>query len=366
MKVSLHREPMTRKGNKIDTWRHMIFIYVVFFLNSCSTFQFYTQALGGQTEIMRKARPVKEVLADPTTKPLLSEKLRTVEDLRIFALSDLGLPAEDQYERYTNLGRAYVVWVVFAAPEFSVQAKTWWYPLVGSVKYRGFFQEDLAEKEAEKLRAQGLDVFVGGVEAYSTLGYLKDPLLNTFIGREDADLAELIFHELTHQRLYLSGDTDFNEALATVVGREGARRWLKARGRKTDLRQYETDLKVEKDFIREVLQTRAELKTVYEKTYGSGDTERLAKKAAFARLKERLQKLNHAYGDTLKLDRWFEKPVNNARLNTLATYYDLVPAFEALLKECHGDLEVFLQRLEAMRSLNPKERRAKIQQYIQP
>src|SRR5690606_36590476 len=150
-----------------------------------------------------------------------------------------------------NLGRRYVVWVIFAAPEFSVDAKSWWYPLVGHLKYRGFFREDLAEKEAAKLRSDGPDVYVGGVEAYSTLGYLRDPLLNTFLGRDDANLAELIFHELTHQRVFLSGDTDFNEALATVVGREGARRWLKARGRTSDLIQYQQESKVEKEFIHE-------------------------------------------------------------------------------------------------------------------
>lgn len=351
---------MTSKGNKLDTFWWLLAPALGLALTSCSTVGFYTQALRGQMEISGKARPVSEVKADPKSKPILVQKLRTVDDLRAFAISDLSLPAQGQYERYTNLGRRYVVWVIYAAPEFSMEAKRWWYPLVGNLKYRGFFREELAEKAAEKLRTEGLDVYLGGVEAYSTLGYLRDPLLNTFLGRDDASLAELIFHELTHQRIYLSGDTDFNEALATVVGREGARRWLRARGRKADLAQYEKEMRVEKEFIKEVLQTRAELVVLYTRTSRSEADLRAGKQAAFQQMKYRLDAMNRRHGGSLKLDRWFQKPVNNARLNTIATYYDLVPGFEALLRSCGGDLEVFLKKMESMRDLPPQERRARI------
>ncbi|MEN3942095.1 aminopeptidase [Prosthecobacter sp. SYSU 5D2] len=349
---------MKHKGNKIDTGRWFFSLALALMLTGCSTVGFYAQALRGQREIMNQARPVAEVLADPSTKPLLREKLTTVEDIRAFADSDLGLPADGQYERYTNLGRKYVVWVIYAAPEFSTEAKSWWYPLVGSLKYRGFFTEARAEKEAAKLRAEGLDVYMGGVAAYSTLGYLKDPLLNTFMGRPDADLAELVFHELTHQRIYLSGDTDFNEALATVVGREGALRWMKARGMQKELKQYQREMVLETEFVAEALQTRNELKALYARSDLDEAAMREAKQAALGELKIRLNAMNKRHGGSLKLDRWFEKPVNNARLNTLATYHDLVPGFEAMLRDCAGDIDVFLKRMEDMKDLSPKERRA--------
>lgn len=329
-------------------------------LPSCSTVGFYTQALRGQTEIMRKARPVSQVMADPASHPKLKEKLTAVGDMLAFAQSDLALPAKGQYERYTNLKRPYVVWVIYAAPKYSIEAKTWWYPLIGKVKYRGFFDEKVAERELARLREEGYDAFIGGVEAYSTLGYLRDPLLNTFIGREDADLAELIFHELTHQRVYLSGDTDFNEALATVVGHEGAIRWLKARGRHADLARYLKEGKVEKDFIAIVLQTRTELKAFYATPGLDEPALAVGKKAAFDRLRQRVDQLNQKYGGSLRLDRWFLKPVNNARLNTLATYYDLVPGFEALLRQHHGDIDAFLKAMEAMKTMDKVERRQKI------
>jgi len=333
-------------------------------LSSCSTLRFYSQAAGGQMEMLRKAKPVAEVMADPKSKPLLKQKLTTVEDILDFAEKELHLPAKGQYRRYANLGRRHAVWVVFAAPEFSAEPKTWSYPLLGKLAYRGFFQEALANTEADKLRAKGYDVYVAGVDAYSTLGFFRDPLLNTFIGRSDADLAELIFHELTHQRLYLSGDTDFNEAFATAVGQEGARRWLRARGRMKELAQYEKEMRVEREFIKLVLETREELKDIYSRIYCSREPELLQKEKAFTRLRQRALALDASHGGSLKIERWFKKPVNNARLATVSSYYEMLPGFEALLKQRGGDLEQFMADIGAMRRLKHDERRQRIMQAI--
>lgn len=356
-------------------------------LCSCSTLRFYSQAAGGQMEMLRKARPVAEVMADPKSKPLLKQKLSTVDDILDFAEKELHLPAKGQYRRYANLGRRHAVWVVFAAPEFSVKPKTWSYPLLGKLAYRGFFQEALANAEADKLRAGGYDVYVAGIDAYSTLGFFRDPLLNTFIGRSDADLAELIFHELTHQRLYLSGDTDFNEAFATAVGQEGARRWLRARGRMKELAQYEKEMRVEREFIKLVLETREELKVLYQPrsiTKGARAKEGVgsimpmtpeemknyvdplsrSKQKAFSRLRQRALALDARHGGSLKIERWFKKPVNNARLATVSSYYEMLPGFEALLKQRGGDLEQFMADIGAMRRLKHDDRRQRIMQAI--
>ncbi len=333
-------------------------------LTSCSTLTFYTQAVGGQMEMLRKARPVSEVMVDPKSKPLLKEKLTTVSDILAFAQNELHLPAEGQYRRYTNLGRRYAVWVVFAAPEFSVSPKTWSYPLLGRLAYRGFFEEKLANELAEELRKEGYDVYVSGVEAYSTLGFFRDPLLNTFIGRSDADLAELLFHELTHQRLYLSGDTNFNEAFATAVGQEGARRWLRARGRLKDLAQYEKEQRVEREFVTLALKTRGDLKGVYAQTYRSRETERLQKNHTLAQFQQQALALDRRHGDAMKIERWFQKPVNNARLATLSSYYEMVPGFEAMLARREANLETFFADVDAMRPLKPDQRRKQVMQAI--
>lgn len=329
-------------------------------LCSCSTTHFYSQALSGQVEMLRKARPVSRVLADPKTKPKLKKKLSMVAHILTFAEKELHLPTEGQYRRYTDLGRSHAVWFIFAAPEFSVEPKKWSYPFVGKLAYRGFFKEASALHEADQLKAEGYDVYVGGVNAYSTLGFLRDPLLSTFIGRDDAALAELIFHELSHQRLYLSGDTDFNEAFATAVGQEGARRWLRAQWRMKELEHYDRELRVEREFISLVLKTRTELEQIYATTYRSRETKLRQKQAAFSRLHQRAETLDQSSGGTLKIERWFKTPLNNARLATLATYYDLLPGFETLIEQHGGDLERFIQEIESMRNQGHDERRNRL------
>jgi predicted aminopeptidase len=206
-------------------------------------------------------------------------------------------------------------------------------------------------------------VYVSGVAAYSSLGFFSDPLLNTFIGRDDADLAELIFHELTHQRLYLRGDTDFNEAFATAVGQEGARRWLRSQGRLKELAQYEKELRVEREFVKIILQTREELKAAYARTaQATAEARRAEKDRVLAQLRRRATALDQRHGGCLKIERWFQKPVNNARLSTVSSYYELLPGFEALLQERGGDLELFFADIDAMRGLEKKARRQRILQ----
>jgi len=344
-------------------WRCVLGLAAVLGLVSCSTASFYGQALAGQRDMLHRARPVEVVLADPACTPAVRRKLEVARDQLAFAEASLALPVRGQYGRYADLGRRHAVWVVFAAPEFSTEAKTWWYPLIGSLKYRGFFEEELARAEAGRWQKRGLDVFVGGVEAYSTLGWLRDPLLNTFLGRDDAALAELLFHELTHQRLYLPGDTDFNEALATAVGQEGARQWLRARGRLEDLANYERELKFERGFVAEVLATRERLSNLYRTgSDRAPEALRSAKEAEFDRLKTRLHSLDRRHGGSPLLDRWLALPLNNARLNTIASYHELLPKFEALMARHSGDLEAFFREVAALRRWRAVDRHHKLEE----
>lgn len=324
---------------------------------SCTAVTFYTQAALGQAEILRKSRPFDEVRKDPAVEASVKGQLDVVDDIRAFAKAELGLPSDRQYDRYADLGRDHVVWVVFAAPELSMEAKTWAYPFLGELEYRGYFKEKDARKLAEGLEADGHDVYLGGVDAYSTLGVFRDSILNTFVHRKDALMAELLFHELTHQRLYLSGDTDFNEALATAVGEEGARRWLRARGRLDVLAAYERDGKSVRAFVSLAMEAREELEAMYENESLNDEEKRRAKDKVLADFRERAERLNRRLGGTLRVEKWFEKPVNNARLNSLETYYEMVPSFERLLAECGGDLERFFDRLEKMKRMKRDERR---------
>ncbi|HEY9509016.1 MAG TPA: aminopeptidase, partial [Verrucomicrobiae bacterium] len=342
---------------------------VVLVVSGCRTFKFYGQAIKGQYQIFAHQEPIEKLVADTKTRTRLREQLELLQKLRAFADTELKLPVDGHYRKYVDVHRPYVVWNIQAAPRFSLEPKTWWYPLVGSLEYRGYFSERDAKKYAATLRKKGWDVFVGGVDAYSTLGWFKDPVLNTFIYRDEPELAEVIFHELGHQRVFARGDTDFNEAFATVVGQEGARRWLRLQGNTNSYEHYLVSLRRNEQFVRLIMSTRARL----EKIYGDQRDEEGKLKAAkalpkpaeelavekhqtFADLQTRYSELKTNWDGFTGYDRWFSREVNNAQLNTIANYYDYVPGFEALLKLKDGDLEKFYAAAEELSRKSQDER----------
>jgi predicted aminopeptidase len=328
-------------------------------LPSCSTVHFYSQALHGQWEIQRKARLIEDVLLDATVPPRTYAPLSRVPALRRYAIEALGLPDNQSYTTYADLGREHVVWVVFAAEEFSVEPKTWWYPLVGSLAYRGYFSEPPARALAAKLAADGMETHVGEVDAYSTLGVLRDPVLNTFVHRGETEVAELVFHELTHQRLYLPGDTEFNEALATAYAEHGVRRWLADAGRHRDLDRYVDASRALRAFIALALETREKLAASYAATDGQPvAVRRAAKQAILDDFQSAALRLRRTHRQLARVDRFFEELVTNARLATLATYYDLVPGFEALLAKHPANPLAFFEKIEALGRLPKKDRHA--------
>lgn len=329
-------------------------------LPGCETAGYYGQAIRGEAKILAHRRAIDKVLADPHTPPSLQEKLRLVLKLREFAAHDLKLPANGHYLRYVELHRRYVVWNVEAAPEFSLKSKSWWYPIVGRQTYRGYFSEAAAQRYAASLARQDLDVSVEGIEAYSTLGWFKDPVLSSFIDHDETELAEIIFHELAHQRLFLSGDTDFNEAFATAVAEEGVRRWLRSRGGGAAVERYEASLRRHRQFLKLIAETRRELESLY----GAGKSVvelRQRKADIFEALRARLPQHKGERNELPGYDGWFAQPLNNARLNTVATYYDLVPAFQRQLAANGGDLEDFFREIKALAKLPKAERHRRLE-----
>jgi predicted aminopeptidase len=310
------------------------------------------------------------LLANRATEPRLKKQLQLLQDLRAFADKELKLPVDDHYQKYVDVHRPYIVWNVEAAPEFSMEPKSWWYPLVGSLEYRGYFSKLAAQHYAETLRKKGDDVYVGGASAYSTLGWFKDPVLNTFIFDPESDLAETIFHELGHQRVFARGDTDFNEAFATTVGEEGARRWLRAKGDTNAVERYEAELQRNDEFVHLIMDARQELETLYgdEKTEAGKikasrkpkdippDRLRQRKKEVFERLQQRYSQAKANWGGNTDYDDWFSRQLNNAQINSVAAYYDLVPGFMQLLKLNDADLEKFYNAAERLAKKPKKER----------
>jgi predicted aminopeptidase len=312
----------------------------------------------GQLALMSKRQPIKRVLANPATPPPLRAQLEEVNSIRDFASRELLLPDNGSYRSYADVGRPYVVWNVVAAPEFSVDAKEWCYPIVGCVAYRGYFAESKARAFAANLRSRGFDVSVGGVAAYSTLGHFDDPILNTMVGWSDVEFAAIIFHELTHQLLYVPGDASFNEALATTVEEEGVRRWLLAQGREADLAEHAREQAHYIQVIDLLRRTRAELNTLYA-SGGSQDEMRGRKKVVFDGMRESFAALNRQWGGA-PFESWFKGDLNNAHLASIATYYDCVPGFQRELESAHGDLKVFYQRVHELAALDQAARDAAV------
>jgi predicted aminopeptidase len=311
----------------------------------------------GQLALMSKRKPIARIIADPGTPPTLKSRLEAVAEIRQFATRELGLPDNGSYRSYADVGRPYVVWNVVAAPEFSVEPKEWCYPIVGCVAYRGYFVESRARKFAAKLKAAGFDVAVGGVAAYSTLGHFDDPILNTMVGWDDVELASIIFHELTHQMIYLANDADFNEALATTVEEEGVRRWLMSLGRDADLERYRLEQERYLAVVALLNRTRAQLRALY----ASGiDRElmRERKAAAFAALRAAYASLKLEWGGHAPFDAWFDGDVNNAHLASVATYFDCVPGLKRELAAAAGNLPAFYRRVRELAKLDQSKRDA--------
>jgi predicted aminopeptidase len=331
-------------------------------LGGCSL-GYYAQAVHGHLDLVQRARPVPDWLADPATPEALRERLVLTQQLRDFAVRELALPDNASYRRYAALGRPAVVWNVVAAPELSLQLKTWCYPLMGCAGYRGYFAREPAEALARKLREHGWETSVYGVPAYSTLGWTNwvggDPLLDTFVSWGEGELAGLLFHELAHQVVYVADDTSFNESYATAVERLGVRRWLAQPGREAARQAYEAGEARRRDFRVLARAARQELQALYA---GAGDeaSKRAGKQAALARLRDRHAQLKAGtWAGYTGYDGWFAR-VNNAALAVQGAYDDLVPAFERLFDDEGRDFVRFHAAVQRLVALPKAERRARL------
>ncbi|MFI4914812.1 MAG: aminopeptidase [Steroidobacterales bacterium] len=308
------------------------------------------QAISGQISLLRKREPIAAILANPATPPPVRSQLQAVSAIRDFASRELGLPDNGSYRGYADIERSYVVWNVFAAPEFSVEPKRWCYPVVGCVAYRGYFAERDARRLAARLSAAGDDVAVRGASAYSTLGTFDDPVLSTMLGWSDIDLAGIIFHELTHQLLYVPGDASFNEALATLVEGEGVRRWLRAQHREHDLAGYEARQQRYAQVSGILLDSRRELRALYA-SGADRETMRQGKREILDSLRRDYRRLRAGWPGDAGFDAWFDADLNNAQLVSVATYQSCLPGLARELAALHGDLPAFYRRAQTLAKL---------------
>lgn len=322
---------------------------------------YYWQAAAGQFDLVRKRVPIERVLEDPTQSPAVKETLRLVIDMRRFAVEVLDLPDNDSYRSYADLRRPYVVWNVVAAGEFEVDPMQWCFALLGCVSYRGYFSQEAAQEYAASLDAEGFDTFVAGASAYSTLGYFSDPVLSTMLVGGESYIAGILFHELAHQKAYVKGDSDLNEAFATAVQQYGTSAWLAARGSAQDVEAYRRRLQRQADFTTLVALQRDRLMTIYASEMSEADI-RAAKAAAFARMREDYARYKSGWGGATEYDAWFDRPLNNAQIASVATYRRWLPGLLWYLQ--HNGLAALYDQMTALEALPEADRAQRLQAWV--
>lgn len=344
-------------------------VFIVLSASGCSHLGYYWQNTQGHIAVMNAAKPVQDLLSDEQLPAPLKARLALSQRIRAFASDTLKLPSNASYTRYADLKRSAVVWNVVAAPPYSLQLKTWCFAVVGCVGYRGYYSEAAAKEEAERVKAEGYEVNVYGVPAYSTLGYLNwaggDPLLSTFIGYPEGELARMIFHELAHQVLYVKDDTMFNESFATAVERLGGKQWLAMHGSEAAQKEYEAFDSKRREFRALTLRTRSRLEAIYKKNQpvalvkpalSATDSIAIQKQQTMQQLRDEYAQLKQSWGGFAGYDRFIAN-ANNASLGAQAAYDELVPQFEAVFEKTGKNWTAFYEVIQSIVPLPKDERR---------
>ncbi len=333
------------------------FLLVLLLLSACSDLGYYWHTTNGHIALMNKRVDIEDMLGDPELEPKLRQRLLLVEQIRAFSVETLSLPASASYSKYVQLDRPYALQNLFAAPEFSIDLHLWCYPIAGCAGYRGYYDEKRLAEYREQLEAQNFDTHISNVPAYSTLGWFDDPVLSSFIYWPDYRLAGLLFHELTHQRIYVEDDTQFNESLAVAVQQAGTALWLRSTHRNAQQDDFQRWIEYQREVIELIRKTRESLAELYQRET-TEKIKRDQKQAIFADARQSYAvlaaRLNYRGG----YKNWFAGDLNNAKLGSVAAYYAQTPAFLAILKAHNTDFGAFFDTVEIISRMDKAERDA--------
>lgn len=353
------------KASKLKSNRslyRMVIILLFIGCSGCSTVSYYSQSIAGQTEIWMKQQPIDKLLSDPKIKPALKQRLEFVKAIRQYSIDELGLPENNSYLSYADLNRQFVVWTIYATPPYSLEPKTWCYLVVGCLGYKGFFSEKAARDELTKLQKQGLDVYMGGVVAYSTLGWFDDPVLSTMLNWSDLELAKVILHELAHQLLYLKDDTVFNESFAETIAIIGVRKWLEDYNNKELAFEFEQLRKVQQLFIKLVFKYKDKLQHLYQSDLSAIAMER--KKSEIFKALQTEYEAKKKNWLTVTYNNWFSNNLNNAKLVSVVTYHEYVEDMLVIYKKSGRQMKHFFDIMKRLSQCNKNRRIQLIKQQI--
>jgi predicted aminopeptidase len=335
--------------------RSLISIPLLLLICGCSDIGYYWHSARGHLDLMNRRVDIDKILANDATGPGLRERLLLVQDIRRFSIERLDLPENGSYSSYVQLQRPYVIENLFAAPEFSTQLRQWCYPIVGCASYRGYFDEARLQAYAEDLQADGFEVYVGQVPAYSTLGWFDDPVLSSFIYWPEYRLAGLLFHELTHQRIYIDGDTTFNESLASAVQQSGTELWLQSKNRQAELAGFSRWLTYRNEVIALIVATRNRLATLYASDLGDAQ-KRKQKTRIFDEARTEHGRIASRHGVENGFRDWFATELNNAKIGSVSVYNSRLGAFIRMLRARDNDYAAFFGYVENLAKLAKEAR----------
>lgn len=334
----------------------ILLLLVSLLLGGCAELSYYGHVAAGQVEVIQKRRPIGEVIADPQTVHEVRERLQYIEQAHDFAIEKLYLPDSDSFRGYSDLGRPYVLWNVYATPELSLQLKQWCYPFFGCQSYRAFFNEQYAREIADELQAQGWDVYVAASPAYSTRGWFADPIYNPVLRYPAIDSAAILFHELAHEKIYLKNDSQANESFAMAVQLEGVQRWLAYQQQADSFVEYVLNSRRDDAFVELLIKHRTSLLELYASQHPD-HYKRAEKRRILNQLYRRYQVLKASWNGYEGYDHWFRKRLNNALLAPVGIYHQDVPVFQMLLTQHQGNLPAFYKEVEALAVMDAEQRR---------
>lgn len=346
---------MSNRGS----YRNFIPVLFIFCLaamiSSCSSISYVSHVTGGQIDLLWKRKNIEELLLRDDLSPGLRERLMLTQKVRLFAEESLQLPVGNAYTSYSDLERPYALWNVYAAPALSMESYAWCLPFAGCIAYRGYYEKHLAEKEANRLKVKGLDVKVGGVRAYSTIGYFNDPVLNSFIETDEVYFIELLIHEIAHRKFYVKDDTTFNENFATAVGQIGAELWYTRLNDRQKFENYQVSKKNFKQVVTFLLRYKNQLHRLYQDNDLEKEVKMQRKELIIKNMIEKYEEFKHDNNIDNRYDYWVST-MNNATFSTLANYQELVPNFIALFQQVGQNWQKFYQEVERISELPKKER----------
>jgi predicted aminopeptidase len=338
-----------------DCLKLISILLITTLFSGCSSIQYYGQSIQGQLEVLQKRRPIEDILLQDDISSQFRNKLNTILKLRQFSIEELNLPENDSYLSYADLEREHVIWNIFANEEFSLEPQSWCYLIVGCLSYRGYFSKTKAEQHALQLKEQSYDVYLGGVSAYSTLGWFDDPVLNTMLRWSETYLATVMFHELAHQQLYIKDDTEFNESYADAVAHIGVMKWLEQQRNQDKIQKYLQSQQQEKAFVTLVLRYKLLLDELYNSSMDIA-IKRKQKQILLIKLVTEYDELAKKWDKDPYKD-WLTHDLNNAKLASIVTYRKYVPAFLDIYKKLEKDLNQFYSFSKSLSNCKPMKRK---------